>query len=253
MRRHCGHRSQTANPWRVRDHHQRIPSSRAAWLAKALNASAGQVCSPPRNMRLSRLDVSVTRPVLLIPGGDSAFEHNAIDHSALRHPEPDIDVLPASRRRRSPSYCVRPPMKTRRWRRSVARPVFRMSRSISGKSVWRSDPVGGKAHASAQGREQPAEEDLCRSERQGNAAGRSPSEALRPARWCRLVREDTIRRACATLLIDRSLQSLHVETRRADRASSSKRLPRRACATAIGVCMCCCGERALGLGHLASA
>jgi hypothetical protein len=54
----------------------------------------------------------------------------------------------------------------------------------------------------------------------------------------------SIRRACATFLIDASLY--HYKSKRGDQAALKARikgLPRRGCATATVVSMCCCAVR----------
>ena len=86
-----------------------------------------------------------------------------------------------------------------------------------------------QAHAPARGREQPAEEDRRRPDaRQGNVTGRPFKKALKPVRRRRLVDEVrtdwkvSIRRACATFLIDTSLY--HYKSKRGDQAALKARI-----------------------------
>ena len=109
------------------------------------------------------------------------------------------------------------------------------------------------AAEAARGRERQAEADRRGPDAgQGDAAGRRPPKALRPARQRKLVDEVcggwgvSIRRACRVFLVDTS--TYHYRSRRPGQAGleapNQGRSARRGCATAIGACMSCCGARA---------
>ena len=91
------------------------------------------------------------------------------------------------------------------------------------------DAVGDEAAASARGGERQAEEDRRRPvARQGDAAGRHPPKALKPARKRQLVDharatwQVSIRRACRALPVERS--TYHYRSRRAGQAQLIERI-----------------------------
>ena len=95
--------------------------------------------------------------------------------------------------------------------------------------VCRADAVGDEAAASARGGERQAEEDRRRPvARQGDAAGRDPPKALKPARKRQLVDHAratwrvSIRRACRALPVERS--TYHYRSRRAGQAQLTERI-----------------------------
>ena len=109
-------------------------------------------------------------------------------------------------------------------------PVVEVCRKAGiSEALWRHDAIRGEADAPARRREQPAEEDRCRSHaRQGHVAGRAFKKALKPVRRRRLVdevRQDwkvSIRRACSCLRIDTSLY--HYKSKRGDQAALKARI-----------------------------
>ena len=95
--------------------------------------------------------------------------------------------------------------------------------------VRRADAVGDEAVAPARGGERQAEENRRRSRaRQGDAAGRHPPKALKPARKRQLVDHarttwrESIRRACLALPVDRS--TYHYRSRRTGQAQLIERI-----------------------------
>src|SRR5262249_16220757 len=135
-------------------------------------------------------------------------------------------------KRRLPSSCVR----VRRAHRSARSAASRDQRGEViewGEEVWGADAVGDEAAAAARRGERQAEEDRGRPvARQGDAAGRHPPKALKPAQKWQLVdscssdlasKHSTCLRA---LPVDRS--TYHYRSRRAGQAHLIERIKARA-------------------------
>jgi hypothetical protein len=130
---------------------------------------------------------------------------------------------------RLPSFCSRQ-KKARSSGRYAARPGFRRRRSIRRKKYnGLADAVGDEAAAPARGGERQTQGDRGRSvARQGDAAGRHPPKALKPARQRQMVDHArstwrvSIRRACRALPVERS--TYHYRSRRAGQAELTERI-----------------------------